>query len=169
VGGISSGSSSGSCESVAGFACLAGAAAFAVIELALPAEFSVECTVVAVSGQANEFERGLGALDEDGVGGEEWSADLTIDDEHDAGLGFFDAEPIGAAGGIDDGSDGESVGADGCDDEDLEFLAKNWPTSGEVVGGGADRGADDQSVAAEGGDFFVVDSQVDIEHFEGAT
>ena len=59
--------------------------------------------------------------------------------------------------------------ADGGDYKYLQFLTEDRPAGGQVVGRRAYRGADDQSITAEGGDFFVVNTQFDIEHFEGAT
>ena len=136
-----------------------------VIELSLPPEFAVKCPVVAVTGQAYELECLVGAADDDLVGSSEWSADLPIDHERHAGWCLVDAEPIGAIGGINNWAYGECMWADWGNSKDGQVLAKNGAPRREIVGGGAHGGADDQSVAAEGCDFFVVDPQVDIEHF----
>ncbi|MEY3457770.1 MAG: hypothetical protein RL215_927 [Planctomycetota bacterium] len=146
--------------------CGSAPASLAVVELSLPAEFAVERSVVAVARESDEFECLGGALDEDFIGGGEGAADLAVDHEHDSGGGFVDSETIGAVGGVDDGAYGERMRADGCDGEDLEFLAEDGAAGRQVVSGGAYGGGDDQSIAAEGGDLFVIDAEVDVEHFE---
>lgn len=135
-----------------------------VAELSSPAEFAVECFIIAVMGEAEESAVEGGLLKTEQVAMAELAMDVAIDDGNDI-LGFAgESYRINGIPAIDNGPDGQCVRADGGDHKRAQILPQNGPTGRETVRGGTDGRGEDESIATVRGHVFVVDSQLDIEH-----
>ena len=86
---------------------------FGGLEFATPAKFFSECAVVVSTGDLDQPEHWLGPLDLDTMLSGEFYDWLTVDNQRSRFVGLIHDNLVHAIGGVDDGSYGQGVRADG--------------------------------------------------------
>jgi len=129
-----------------------------------PFEFAAEDVEVGFFWWLDEVVALWRASDADGVVFLEGDAGLAVESEEHGfrGASEFDFDEGGVAD--DDGTVGESVRADGRDDERFDGGMNDGAASREGVGGGTGGRGDDEAVGAIADDEIVVDGEFEFDH-----